>query len=155
MKSATVLEAEPSEHDAEMAKIAQRCIMAALDHSRAQKIALISDDEDVTAAPTLELPPKALRFFADMLGMMAQRRPIVLMPENQELTTQDVANFLNVSRPFVVKQIEEGRLNCRRVGRHRRVEFNDVLHFQAEMKAQSNQALQALADINEELGLDY
>lgn len=155
MNAAELLDRVPTEKDAELAKVAQRCIMAALDHSRAQKIALIADDEPTESAPTLELPPKALRFFADMLGMMAQQQPIMILPQGHELTTQQAAVMLNVSRPFVVKQIEEGHMKCRRVGRHRRIELSEVLRFEASMRKESEEALQEMADLSQELGMGY
>ena len=67
------------------------------------------------------VPPAVLRFIGQTLGMMARRQPIVLMPQKQQLSTVEVANFLNVSRPFVIKEIEAGRLKHRKVGSHRRV----------------------------------
>ncbi|MEY8690140.1 MAG: helix-turn-helix domain-containing protein [Leptothrix sp. (in: b-proteobacteria)] len=129
--------------------------MAALDHSRAQRIALLDESGNVADAPVLELPPQALRFFADVLGMMAQQQPVVLMPQNHELTTQEAAAFLNVSRPFVIKEVEAGHLKCRKVGRHRRIEFNELRRYQAAQQQASEQALQALADLSQDLGLGY
>jgi excisionase family DNA binding protein len=139
------------EHDAALAQAAQRCLMAALDHSRAQTIRLIAEGENM---PAVELPPKALRFVADLLGLMGQRQPVVLLPQKLELSTQDAAAFLNVSRPFVVKQIDEGRLACRKVGRHRRILFEDLLAYQRSLRTQTGDALQALADQAQELELD-
>ena len=92
-----------SAEEAEMAKRAQRCILNSLDRSRAHRIALIGDDDEQSTSPTLELPPKVLRFFAEMLGAMAERKRITLVPQKHELTTQEAAAFLNVSRPFVIK----------------------------------------------------
>lgn len=139
------------EHDAALAQAAQRCLMAALDHSRAQTIRLIAEGENM---PAVELPSKALRFVADLLGLMGQRQPVVLLPQKLELSTQDAAAFLNVSRPFVVKQIDEGRLACRKVGRHRRILFEDLLAYQRSLRTQTGDALQALADQAQELELD-
>ena len=139
------------EHDAALAQAAQRCLMAALDHSRARTIKLVAEGENM---PAVELPPKALRFVADLLGLMGQRQPIVLLPQKLELSTQDAAAFLNVSRPFVVKQIEEGKLACRKVGRHRRILFEDLLAYQRSLRTQTGNALQALADQAQEQGLD-
>lgn len=150
-----LLQPPATEADAKLAQAAQRCIMASLDHSRAQKIVLVSDDEDRDKAPVLELPPQALRFFADMLGLMAQRRPITLVPYKHELSTQEAAGFLNVSRPFVVKQIELGKLKCRKVGRHRRIEFEELTRFQAQLRQESEQALQDLTAMSQELGVGY
>lgn len=155
MSTSDLLEPLATDQEAEMAKVAQRCLMAALDHSRAQRIAIVDESGSLAGAPVLELPPQALRFFAEMLGMMAQRRPVMLVPQNHELTTQDAAAFLNVSRPFVIKEIEAGRLRCRKVGRHRRIEFDELRRYQAAQRAQSEEALQKLADLSQDLGLGY
>lgn len=140
------------EHDAALAQAAQRCLMAALDHSRAGAIKLVAEREDLLA---VELPPKALRFIADLLGLMGQRQPVVLLPQKLELTTQEAAAFLNVSRPFVVKQIETGKLACRKVGRHRRILFEDLLAYQQSLRVETEAALQALADDAQDLGMGY
>ena len=77
--------------EADMARVAQRCIMAALDHSKAATITLESDDG---SQPAIQLPPQALRFIAQLLGAMSERKPVVLMPTKQELSTVEAANFL-------------------------------------------------------------
>jgi excisionase family DNA binding protein len=143
-----------SEKDAELAKIAQRCLMKALDHSRAQKIILV-DETSPNTAPTLEVPPMALRLFADLLGAMSQRQAISLVPQGHEMTTQEAAGFLNVSRPYVIKLINEGKLACRKVGRHRRIQFDDLVNLQQEMKSESAAALQELANDAQALKLGY
>ena len=155
MKTSELLEPVASDQEAEMAKVAQRCLITALDHSNARRIALVDEDGAITDAPVLELPPQALRFFADMLGMMARQQSILLMPQKHELTTQEAAAYLNVSRPFVVKEIETGKLQCRKVGRHRRIELQVLERYvQAQQKA-SEDALQALADMAQENGMGY
>ncbi len=155
MSTSDLLEPLATDQEAEMAKVAQRRLMAALDHSRAQRIAIVDESGALAGSPVLELPAQALRLFAEMLGMMAQRRPVMLVPQNHELTTQDAAAFLNVSRPFVIKEIEGGRLRCRKVGRHRRIEFDELRRYQAAQRAQSEEALQKLADLSQDLGLGY
>lgn len=152
MNTDKLLEPVRNERDADMAKVAQRCIMAALDHSRAPKIVLVEEGQDAQKAPTIELPPQALRAIADLLGLMAQQQPVMLIPQKHELTTQEAASFLNVSRPFVIKQIEDGALKCRKVGRHRRIEFQDLLQFQQGQQQRSEDALQRLTDLSQELG---
>lgn len=155
MKTSELLEPLATEKDAELAKVAQRCLMAALDHSRAPRIALVDESGELSDAPVLDLPPMALRFFADLLGMMAQQRPVMLVPQNHELTTQDAAALLNVSRPFVIKEIEAGRLKCRKVGRHRRIEFDELRRYLAAQRRESERALQELTDQSQELDLGY
>lgn len=155
MTHENLLESVVSDHEAELAKVAQRCIMAALDHSRAPKIVLVEEGGAPETAPRIELPPMALRAIADLLGLMGQQQPIMLMPQKHELTTQEAAAFLNVSRPYVIKQIEQGRLHCRKVGRHRRVEFQELLRFQQQQQQHSEDALQGLSDLSQELDLGY
>jgi excisionase family DNA binding protein len=153
MSQENLLEPVTNPREAEMAKVAQRCIMAALDHSRAPKIVLVEEGSDPEAAPKIELPPQALRAIADLLGLMGQQQPVMLMPQKHELTTQEAANFLNVSRPHVVKLIEQGALKHLKVGRHRRVEFQDLVVFQQQLQKESDDALQRLTDLSQELGL--
>jgi excisionase family DNA binding protein len=155
MSTPGLIEPLVTDQEAEQAKLAQRCIMAALDHSRARHIALVDESGALAGAPVLELPPRALRFFAEVLGMMAQRQPIVLVPQSHELTTQEASAMLNVSRPFVIKEIEEGRLRCRKVGRHRRIEFKELRRYQDAQRQQSEAALQELASTSQDLGLGY
>ena len=154
MSTKELLDSVLDEREAEMAKTAQRCIMAALDHSKAHRIALV-DRRSKNQAPVLELPPKALRFFADLLGAMSQRQPVSLIPQKHELTTQEAAAFLNVSRPFVVKQLEEGKIPYRKVGRHRRVEFEQLVKYQKSLRRDTDSALQDLADQAQALKQGY
>jgi len=139
--------------EAELAGAARACLVMALDHSKASTIRLTIDTgSTVGPAPTLELPPRALRFFADVLRQMARREPMLLLPQKHELTTQDAAALLNVSRPFVVKEIEAGRLRCRLVNRHRRIEFEEVMRYQAEQKQRAEAALLRLSQLSQEMG---
>jgi len=150
-----LLDSVLSTEEAELAKVAQRCIMASLDRSRAHRIVLIDRDGGIDSSPTLELPPKVLRFFAEMLGAMAEQKLVTLVPQKHELTTQEAAAFLNVSRPFVIKEIETGKIPHRKVGRHRRVTFTDLVKYQRVSQEGSDQALQDLTDQAQALGLGY
>ncbi|WP_396268146.1 excisionase family DNA-binding protein [Ideonella sp.] len=138
--------------EAEMARTAQRCIMAALDHSRAATITLQSDDG---SQPSIQVPPQALRFIAQLLGAMSDRRPVMLMPSKQEVSTVEAANYLNVSRPYVIKEIEAGRLPHRLVGTHRRIAFADLEAYAQRTRTRQEAALQRMADNAKDLGLEY
>jgi excisionase family DNA binding protein len=135
-----------------MVKAAERLIMACLDHSRAATITIESDDG---STPSVRVPPQVLRVLGQALGLMARHQPIMLIPEKQELSTVEAANFLNVSRPFVIKEIEEGRLNHRMVGTHRRILFSDLMTYAKAMRARQQQALDKMAENARELGLEY
>ncbi|WP_150740415.1 excisionase family DNA-binding protein [Pandoraea anapnoica] len=138
--------------EVEMARVAQRCIMEALDHSRAATITLTTDTGD---HPSVALPPAALKLIGQMLGAVTEGRTIILTPANREFTTVEAANFLNVSRPFLIKEIEAGKLKHRMVGTHRRIAFDDLMAYQTEMRSKQTTALERMADNASELGLDY
>lgn len=139
--------------EAEMAAVATRCLITALDHSRAEKVKLrLEFDDGQGECPELLLPPRALRFFADVLRQMSKREPLVMVPQKLELTTQEAAAFLNVSRPFVIKEIAGGRLQCRLVNRHRRIEFEQLLKYQLEAKERSESALAEVAQLTKAIG---
>lgn len=141
-----------SPEEAEMARAAQRCIMGALDHSRAASITLESDDGQ---QPVIQVPPGALRVIAQVLGAMSEGRPITYVPKKQELTTVEAAHYLNVSRPFVIKEIEAGNLPHRMVGTHRRIAFEDLVTYAQKVRARQQKALERMADEAREMGLDY
>lgn len=141
-----------SPKDKEMVRVAQRCIMAALDHSCAASITLTTDTGE---HPTVQVPPAALKLIGQLLGAMSEGRPIALMPTDQEFTTVEAANFLNVSRPFVIKEMEAGRLPHRKVGSHRRIALEDLLAYGHQMRARQTHALEKMADNARDLGLDY
>lgn len=71
------------------------------------------------------------------------------------MSTVEAANFLNVSRPFVIKEIEAGRLVHRMVGTHRRIQFFDLMVYEEKMRVNQQEALDKMAKNVRELGLDY
>jgi hypothetical protein len=93
-----VLEAA-TQAEAEMAATARSLLVAALDHSKAKRVKLTIEGKNGDA-PVLEVPPRALRFFANVLRQMALRQPLVVTPQSAQMTTQQAAAFLNVLRPF-------------------------------------------------------
>ena len=142
--------------EAEQAKVAQRCIMTALDHSRALRIAVLDESGQQTDdMPAIAVPPRVLRLFADLLGRMSQRQPVALVPYKYELSTQEAAALLNVSRPFVVKELEGGRIPFRKVGTHRRILFEDLMSYQEQSRQVSEQAMADLAQDAQSLDMGY
>lgn len=142
--------------ESELARAAQRCIMAALDHSRADKIALFGENENriTDDTPILELPPKVLKFMARALGAMAEGKTILLVPKGRELSTVEAASLLNVSRPFLTKLLKEGKIPYSVIGSHRRVKYDDLIKYRDHMRGEQNKAMQALVDQSQELGLE-
>lgn len=153
---ANVIDRLDSEKDVELAKEAQRCLVAALDHSRAVQIALVEDGKkDLSGAPVLTLPPKVLRLFAEVLGALAQGKAVAVMPKELDISTQEAAMYLNVSRPYFVKLLESGAIPHHKVGAHRRVRFEDVMRYKEQREHRSQQALQELSDQAQEHNMGY
>lgn len=103
----------------------------------------------------LILPGPVLQILLDTLAQMAQGNAVSLVPVHQELSTQEAANLLNVSRPFLVDILEDGRLPFRKVGTHRRVLLSDVLAYRERIDSARMQALDDLALLSQQEGLGY
>lgn len=93
-------------------------------------ISLVYSGVFQSEAPNLDLPKSVLPFFAEVLGVLALGKPIVLMQGKTEMTSQEAADFLGVSRLFIVREIDRGKLACRVVGRHRRIELQELRRYQ-------------------------
>jgi excisionase family DNA binding protein len=111
---------------------------------------LVTDDN---RHEMIAIPPGALRLFVDVLTRLGQGRAVTLLPQRAELTTQEAADYLNVSRPYVVGLIEQNKLPARKVGTRRRIAFEDLVRFEGQDRAKRRTALDELARIDQELGL--
>ncbi len=101
------------------------------------------------------IPTKALELLSFILSSMAQGKAISLVPSDAELTTQQAADMLNVSRPHLVKLLEQGAIPFKKTGSHRRILLNDLLTYEAQHKANRKANLQFLAEQAQDLNLGY
>jgi excisionase family DNA binding protein len=106
-------------------------------------------------AHTVELPTSALRLLVDILGELALGNSVKIVPIHAELTTQEAADLLNVSRPHLVKLLEAGELPHYKTGRHRRVLFSDLMAFKHIRDETGRKAMDDLAQLSEELRMGY
>ena len=91
----------------------------------------------------------------DVLAGLARGRRVVVVPEDAELTTQQAADMLNVSRPYLIGLLEAGKIAHRRVGMHRQVLLRDLEAYRAARRVESAAALDELAAQAQELGMGY
>ena len=111
--------------------------------------------EDGKGAEAVELPASAVRLLVRLLSEMAAGNAVTLIPVHAELTTQQAADLLGVSRPFLVKELDTGRLQYRKVGTHRRVLFVQLMRYKDAMDAKRNEALDELTKQAQELRMGY
>lgn len=104
---------------------------------------------------TVELSEGAFTLLVQVLTEMSKGNGIMVMPIHAELTTQQAADFLNVSRPFVIGLLEKGEIPCRKVGRHRRVRLEDMMSYRKGIEGQRLNALDELAAQAQELKMGY
>jgi excisionase family DNA binding protein len=132
----------PSEADRAIALETSRVLSPLLKKTHGLRVYL---DAQGRPRESALLPPLAARLLLELLTEMAKGNSVSLTPIHTELTTQEAANLLNVSRPHVVQLIKKNELPAYKVGTHRRIRLADLQAFQIRSLAQRNQALDALA----------
>lgn len=142
----------PSEHDATAAQ-------AAIDVLRG--VSLPGDTrmslrpEDSTREVEVVLPAEAVHLLVRILTHMANGSAVTVLPVHAELTTQHAADLLGVSRPYLVRLLDEGKIPFHKVGTHRRVRAADVIAYQTQRQAKSKRMSDDLTEEAQELGLGY
>lgn len=117
---------------------------------------LRNDNPEIEIEETEEkirIPISALRLLADILKQISQGNPISIVPIATEMTTQAAAELLGCSRPHVVRLLEEGKIPFTKVGRHRRIKYEDIVRFKKDMKSKQRKRIQKLMELDEESGL--
>lgn len=136
---------------ADEARGADRALRA-LDHGAERAVVRAVGAPESSA---VELPTEARALLLRILGHMANGDAVTVVPVAAEVTAQQAAEILGVSRPFVVRLVDEGKLACRLVGTHRRIPLADLLAFKHANRAERRAIAAELTVEAQDLGFDY
>jgi excisionase family DNA binding protein len=136
----------PNETDSELAATASRALARAAKDSVRVRL----DDET-----ELTLPKSVTPLLLHLLTEMAQGNAVTLIPVHAELTTQEAANLLNVSRPHLVRLLETQKIPFHKAGTHRRIKFTDIEAYKSQFESARREALDELARQAQELRMGY
>jgi excisionase family DNA binding protein len=139
----------PTPQDIELAKESSRALAKYADQDR---VTLKITGEDGQSEDII-LPGHIMAMLLKISTEMSQGKAISLIPVNAELTTQEAANMMNVSRPHLVKLLEQEALPFHKVGTHRRIYLKDLLAYMEDNDKARSQSLDDLAALSQELGL--
>ena len=101
----------------------------------------------------IRIPLSALKLLADILKEISQGNPISIVPIATEVTTQAAAEMIGCSRPHIVKLLEEAEIPYTKVGKHRRIKYEDIVKYKKAMKMRQKKNIQRLMELDEKSGL--
>lgn len=130
----------PTATEAALARNSRQLLSRFAQHRQPLKVQVIDAEHE----QSLELPATAVALLMDILAVMAAGRGVTVIPENAELTTVEAASVLNVSRPFLIKLLEQGQIPCRKVGKHRRIRMEDLMTYKAQIDTEREAILEQL-----------
>ena len=139
----------PTETDANLARETSRLLAPRM----GSKAPLSFRVGDASKEETLQLPASAVKMLVRILEEMARGNAVTLIPVHAELTTQEAADLLNISRPSLIQLLDEGKIEYRKVGTHRRVRFEALMQYKRRADAERRAALDELAAYDQELGI--
>jgi excisionase family DNA binding protein len=150
-----IMTALPTKQEIALAQASSQKIASYMaENPSVQKIAFVRNDLK-KESEAIAIPQEALHLLVDILTQMAQGNAVTLIPIHAELTTQEAADILNVSRPYLVNLLEEGKIPFRKVGTRRRVRYQDLMEYKNNIDAKRMQSLDELAAQAQELNMGY
>lgn len=139
----------PSKAEQKVAMVSYDSLAVVIEQLNAEKTEIeIEETKD-----KIVVPLRALKLFGGILKAMSEGKPISIVPLATEVTTQKAAEMLGCSRPHLVKLLDEGKIQYTKVGKHRRIVFEDVVEYKKQMKAEQKNHLIDMMNLDEDLGL--
>ena len=123
--------------------------------ARPKKLLRVRIEPENEPDESISIPVSAFYLLNSILQEMANGNAVTLIPVHAELSTQQAAQILNVSRPFLIEQLEKEAIPYRKVGTHRRVMFKDLMEYKQTMDRNRLNALEQLSAVDQNLGLGY
>jgi excisionase family DNA binding protein len=151
MSSTAHRQLPPNAQDAAMARLSGQRLAHYVGKNRPLMLRVTDAEQD----QPIELPAGAVSLLMEILEAMAAGRGVTIIPENAELTTVQAAEILNVSRPFLIKLIEERIIPHRKVGKHRRLRMEDVMAYKAAIDRERVTVLDKLVSEAQEQNMGY
>lgn len=142
----------PSESEVELARTSSR-ILSSVNLKKGKTIDILLETDKHKNSVTL--PFSAFKLLITILTQMAEGNAITLIPVHAELTTQEAADLLNVSRPYLIRLLEEKKIPFRKVGTRRRILFQDLMDYKAKIDAARRKTLDDLAEEAQKLDMGY
>lgn len=153
MTTPSTTQSLPTDKEVAMARESGRALSAFLQTQAETHQIEIFDDKG--AAHPVRIPVSALRLLVDVLTEIGEGNAVSIIPIHAELTTQEAADFLNVSRPFLVQLLERGEIPFHKTGTHRRVRYQEVIAYKERIDGERSKALGALAEQAQALKMGY
>lgn len=144
----------PTEVESNLASESCQRLAKIIERTPVQQLELSVKSDDVEEE-AVSIPSSAFRVLRDVLAQMAEGHSVMLIPVHSELTSQQAADLLNVSRPFLIEQLNNGVIRHRKVGTHRRILLKDLMEYKAQMDQGRYKALEELSAIDQESDFGY
>ena len=143
----------PTEAESQLAETSCRALSGYVRDEEGQTITVLPEGAEREQA--VRIPAVAFRLLVNILTQMAKGNAIRLIPVHAELTTQEAADLLNVSRSYLVSLLEAGQIPHRRVGTRRRVLYRDLAAYTRRIDADRHATLDELTVQAQELNMGY